>query len=133
MIVEILLFLFLLNVKHLFVDFYLQDELMVKGKAIYGDWDGILHSVQHFLGTWVVTLAFVHFVVPELLLGASLLFIMSIVFGIPALDGIIHYHIDWLKMQMERDVKKKEFWTALGCDQFLHQSTYIVLAMILFL
>lgn len=128
---EILLFLFLLNIKHLWVDFYCQTPLMVQCKGIYGDIDGLFHSIQHAIGTMVVCVLYV--LIMGFSVGTSLPYMLMVFFGIPILDLILHYHIDYVKMQMERDVRNDSFWRALGCDQFLHQATYIVFAMLMFL
>lgn len=120
---EILLFLLLLNIKHLLFDFYFQTKDMVIGKSILGDWDGISHSLLHGLGTYICGAIMV-----VLFSGIPLSFVL----GIACIDVVVHYFIDYTKMQMERDVRKDAFWRALGCDQFLHQATYIAFAIILF-
>ena len=46
-------FLLLLFVKHYIVDFVMQTDDMVKGKGVYGNRYGILHSLQHGIGTLI--------------------------------------------------------------------------------
>jgi hypothetical protein len=46
------------------------------------------------------------------------------------IDGFIHYHIDWAKMNLNakfgwRADKDGAFWILLGLDQFAHALTYI--------
>lgn len=129
---EMAIFLLMLFIKHLIIDFYFQTETMVQYKGKYGDLRGVNHSFQHFLGTWVV-MSFLVILFPEVLASDSNAYQLFIITIISLLDGLIHYHIDWLKMKMERDIKKKEFWRALGCDQFLHQATYLFLAILIFI
>lgn len=45
-------------------------------------------------------------------------------------DSIIHYHIDWAKMNLNAKMgwgpkTHEEFWWLLGIDQYLHALTYI--------
>ena len=58
---------------------------------------------------------------------------MAVILGF--LDGIIHYHIDWVKTNLARDytTKDKEFWILHGADQGLHYLTYIGIIAILVL
>jgi hypothetical protein len=47
-------------------------------------------------------------------------------------DGVIHYHIDWAKMNLNARLgwganTHEQFWWLLGLDQYLHALTYIVL------
>lgn len=102
--------------KHLWVDFYLQPMEEVESKAHYGEWLGIRHSLKHGLFTFAML------VLPIGIINALFL-------GL--LDFIVHYHIDWLKMQGERDVNKPQFWYNLGLDQFAHNATYIVFILVI--
>ena len=48
------------------------------------------------------------------------------------IEGIIHYHIDWLKVHFgSKDITKPVFWNQFGLDQLAHQVTYLVLAYLL--
>lgn len=112
-----MLLLSLLFVKHWFVDFVLQTDEMVQSKAIYGSAKGMLHATQHALFTLC------------LLLLATTPF-LAVVLAI--FDGLVHYHIDYIKMQYGcRDMTKKEFWSHLGLDQLAHALTYILIIWIL--
>ena len=109
-----MMFLILLFVKHWYVDFVLQTEDMVKSKGMYGTAFGIYHSLQHAA-----------FTLPILLLVTNTWLALLLA----SLDGIIHYHIDWLKMNFgNRDIQNPKFWHHLGLDQMCHQVMYIVLA-----
>lgn len=108
--------LVLLFLKHFVVDFITQTETMVKEKGIYGAWGGIVHSSQHALLTGWIILIFA----PEL----------AIILAFA--DGIIHYHIDWAKMQIGKGLTPadKNFWVYLGLDQLLHYITYLGIAYV---
>lgn len=116
---DIILLLVLLQVKHFIVDFVLQTQEEVEHKGTYLDWRGVKHSVKHGLGTLLVLVS----------IGAS--FEFSWVYC--AADFLIHYHIDWLKMNATRNLTPADtaFWTWLGFDQALHQLTYIMIVAII--
>ena len=47
-------------------------------------------------------------------------------------DCLVHYHIDWAKMNLNTrfDLKSENsesFWITLGFDQFLHHATYFII------
>lgn len=105
-------YLYLLHLKHLYIDFFNQTPNEVLEKGNYGSWLGIWHSLNHGIFTFAI------FIIP---LG----FINSLFLGL--LDFIIHYHVDWLKMQGTRDTKDPKFWQYLGLDQFAHVVTYLLI------
>lgn len=108
---DILLVLVFLQVKHWHVDFVNQSAAEVQSKGKYGDLIGVGHSVKHGLLTYAIFLFIVSF--------NQALFI-----GI--IDIILHYHIDWVKMNYgNRDMNDKKFWCHLGLDQMAHQLCYI--------
>ena len=113
---ESIIFLVLLQIKHWYIDFVNQSDAEVKGKGLYGDWQGIGHSLKHGAGTGLATVvAFGTASAPM-----ALLFVL--------VDCLIHYHIDWMKMNWgNRDITNKAFWVHLGLDQMAHQLTYIAL------
>jgi hypothetical protein len=46
-------------------------------------------------------------------------------------DTVIHYHIDWAKMKLNRwfgwaPNTHEQFWWLLGLDQYLHAVTYVI-------
>lgn len=113
--IELLLLLF---VKHYVVDFVLQTDAMVKGKGIYGNKDGIMHSVQHAVGTLIACI----FTVANPFYWVVL----------TTFDFITHYHIDWVKMNYgNRDISNPKFWNHLGLDQLAHQCCYLSMAVLL--
>lgn len=49
---------------------------------------------------------------------------------IACIDGMIHYHIDWAKMNLNAKMgwgptTHEQFWALLGFDQYLHALTYL--------
>lgn len=108
-----LIILFLLQIKHWYVDFVNQSAEELAYKGTYMEWRGLTHSIKHGLLTALILIVFI---VPEwaLLLGA--------------LDFIAHYHIDWYKMNYgATDIKTKQYWNHFGLDQMAHQFTYIMI------
>lgn len=113
----VLLLLVLLQVKHMFADFYLQTPKMLSGRGVYFHVGRAQHALVHVLGSVVVFLIF----------GAPLSFILVIC----ALEWIIHFNIDFAKASYS-DKKKLQpdqaaFWRAAGLDQFLHNLTYVAM------
>lgn len=110
MTLEITLLLVALFIKHWYVDFVNQTYAEIVSKRVYGEWLGLYHSVKHGLGTVLCVM----FINP----------VLAIVVGI--LEVLIHYHIDWIKMNYgESDQSNKLFWTHFGLDQLAHALTYI--------
>ena len=116
----IFILLGLLFIKHWYVDFVNQTQTEIDNKGIYGNIDGLAHSAKHGLGTIFVML----------LVGIDPA--VSVVWG--AVDMIVHYHIDWIKMCFgTRNVSTKEFWSQLGLDQLAHAFTYFGLVWLLYI
>lgn len=103
--------LLFLQFKHWLVDFVLQTDAQVRGKGIFGNVDGIKHSLQHgFLTALILFLIFGYI---GLLIGL--------------IDFVLHYLIDWTKMNYgNRDITNKLFWADLGLDQYAHQICYLL-------
>lgn len=118
--IEILAIITLLLIKHFVADFMLQTDTMVREKGHYGKWGGVLHSGIHGVGTFIVFAAF----------GFGLVSVICAV-----IDSAVHYHIDWAKMNLSRDltVADKQYWFYLGLDQLLHQLTYVALIVFVML
>lgn len=116
--------LFLLFLKHFIVDFPLQTSpYLYLNKGIYGHPGGIIHSGLHAIGTFVVLLYFTPITI-ALLIGF--------------IDGLIHYHIDWAKVKINKKMNwgpttHNEFWILMGFDQFLHTMTYLAIVWAIFL
>ena len=106
----------LLQVKHFVIDFPLQTKYQWSNKGTYGHSGGLLHALLHGFGTFLC-IAFVILDIPSAI-------ILSFA------DMIIHYHIDWAKMNINKKMTwgpttHEQFWWLLGLDQLIHQVTYI--------
>lgn len=107
-----LLILTLLFIKHFLADFVWQTEKMVIEKGQYGKSGGIYHSGIHAVLTGLILVAFVPWHIALILAVA---------------DYVIHYHTDWAKMNIAKNLtpKDKMFWFWLGFDQLVHSLTYV--------
>lgn len=113
----VLLMLCLLQIKHMFADYYLQTPKMLSGRGEYFHLGRAQHAAVHVAGSVIVLAAF----------GAPVLFILTV--GL--LEWVIHFNIDFLKASYS-DKKQLEptqaaFWRATGLDQCLHNLTYVAM------
>ena len=112
---SIFILLALLFVKHWYIDFVNQSMEEVTGKGIYGNAYGIMHSIKHGLGTFAVFWLFIGEIQFSLLIGF--------------IDFVLHYHIDWLKININKrynyTTENPKFWAWLGADQLAHSLTYL--------
>ena len=97
----------LMIVKHFICDFVLQYPRHYLNKGTYGKWGGIEHALIH---------------------GVATAIILNPLLGL--IDALIHYHIDWAKMSINKKMgwkpdNSEHFWTFLGLDQLLHYLTYV--------
>jgi len=109
-----------LTIKHFIVDFPLQNKYQWSNKGTYGHKGGILHSLLHGYFTLGILMFFVSW---------------PLAIQLAWLDALLHYHIDWAKMNLNAKLNWKpntheEFWWLLGLDQFLHYLTYIAIIAI---
>lgn len=111
-----LLVLLLLFTKHLFCDYFLQNEYQLTGKGIYGHGGGLLHSGLHGIGTFIALLIVLH---P----------LYAVLWGL--VDSVIHYHVDWAKVKLttlsEAAPTERLWWILFGADQHFHAVTYIAI------
>lgn len=112
-----LILLVLLQVKHLFADFFFQTQKMLAGRDEYIHMGRCQHAGLHAIFS----------VVCLVLVGAPLGFTLVLC----AIEGVVHYHIDWGKGR-HAAIKKYTptdagYWRAFGTDQLLHQLTYVVM------
>jgi hypothetical protein len=109
-----LLLLVLLELKHLFADFFLQTPQMLMNRSQYLHPGRALHCVVHVGGSAMVLLIWG---VPLTLAALVLL-----------AEGVAHYHIDWLKGVWSDKTghvpADAGYWRAFGTDQFAHHTTY---------
>ena len=116
---EILLVVFLLFTKHFVLDFILQNQYQIQNKGTYGHPGGILHSGLHGIATWL-----------------CLIWFTPLALWLAFVDFVVHYHIDWAKMHLNRitgwTINQSPFWWLFGLDQYLHALTYIGLVYFTF-
>jgi hypothetical protein len=121
---DILLLLLLLQIKHCYSDFVIQTYAQTVHKGIYRDPIGISHSVDH---TWTSLLALLIF---SLFVPVNLITVVWLCI----LEGILHYHIDWVKVKYGcKDHTKPLHWAQFGYDQLAHQITYMFMIWVLLL
>jgi len=107
-----------LFIKHFICDFPLQMfPWLYQNKGRYLHPGGIVHAVLHGIGTFIVLSFFLNS-------SESLIYAM--------IDTLLHYHIDWTKMNLSRHYRLKPdnsewFWLLLGLDQLLHHLTYFAI------
>ena len=117
MILVMMFVLILLQIKHWYVDFVDQTEEEIQHKGIYLDWRGIKHSAKHGVATFVILWVVLGWVE------------VDVAFALATVDFLLHYHIDWLKMNYgNRDIRTPQFWNHFGLDQMAHQIVYIIIA-----
>ena len=112
-----LVLLTLLQVKHLFADFFLQTPRMLGGRDRYFHLGRGEHAGLHAL------LSLIAFLV----IGAPLAF----AFVLCLVEMALHYHIDWIKGRYSDRVADTpadaSYWRAFGADQLAHQLTYLAM------
>jgi hypothetical protein len=112
-----IILLILLQIKHWYVDFHLQNEEEIACKGIYGNCLGINHSIKHGVGTFICLLLVTGF--------TNVLYTIVLSF----LNFVLHYHTDYMKMNYgNTDGESKKFWRHLGLGQMIHQLTYLLIA-----
>jgi hypothetical protein len=118
---SIFILLALLFVKHWYIDFVNQTAEEVASKGIYGHVPGLKHSLKHGAATAVILCLF--------------LYDWEIAFAIGLLDFVLHYHIDWAKININKrynyTIENPKFWAWLGADQLAHALTYLGLVWII--
>ena len=115
-----LVLMILLQVKHMFADFFLQTPRMLSGRNEYLHFGRAQHAGLHAVFS----------IAAFLLIGAPV--ISTIV--ICAAEWLVHYHIDWAKGQhtelKQHGPKDAGYWHAFGVDQLMHQLTYVAMIWI---
>ncbi len=111
----------LFEVKHFVYDFVLQTAYQYRNKGIYGHPAGFVHAGLHAAGS-----------LPAVLIVTESMWLIA---AILAAEFAVHYHVDWLKEQINKrhalgfnDVR---YWWVFGADQLIHQMTYVVILAVL--
>lgn len=114
---DALILLILLQVKHLFADFYLQTPRMLAGRGEYLHLGRAQHVGVHAVGSIIVLMV----------MGTAMPALAIIVIA----ECIAHYHIDYGKGRHSEITgytpADPGYWRAMGLDQALHQLTYVVM------
>lgn len=108
----------LLQIKHMFADYFLQTPKMLSGRGEYFHMGRAQHAGVHAIGSAIVLFV----------IGASPVFVVLLV----AAEWVIHFNIDWGKARYS-DAKgygpyEAGYWRANGFDQALHHLTYLAMA-----
>ncbi len=115
--------LVLLQLKHLFCDFFFQTPRQLAMKGQYGHPAGLGHAGLHVVGSLPIFM-----LLPVSLPAAG---------AVLAAEFIAHYHIDWLKAEIGTrtgwTVRDRQYWRGFGVDQYAHQITYLAMVLALVL
>lgn len=119
MVIYILGPLFLIQLKHQAIDWMWQPAYEYENKGTWLHFGGIRHALKNAIGT---------------ALSIGIFFGGPIGLMILCLDFVIHYLIDYCKVNINRHYKldpkvHKEYFWLLGLDQTLHQLTYLFLLL----
>ena len=115
MIAVVLLFS-MFFIKHFICDYVLQFHYMIAEKGTYGARGGLEHAAIHGIGTLAVFMLVFSWADRNIIVA----------FQLALIDAVIHYHIDWAKMNLGKNLSMsdKKFWWYFGGDQLLHYLTY---------
>ncbi len=112
-----LILLFLLQVKHLFADYFLQTQRMLMNRAAYAHVGRAQHAGLHAVFSAVAFLV----------IGAPPVFTVVLCL----IEWVVHYHIDWAKgvytEKAQDGPDDASYWRAFGVDQLMHQLTYVAM------
>ncbi len=112
-----LFLLCLLQIKHMFADYYLQTSKMLSGRGEYFHLGRAQHAGIHAIGS----------IIAFLILGTPLIFTLVVA----ALEWFVHFNIDYAKARYSDakgfDPSQAGFWRAAGTDQALHHLTYVAM------
>lgn len=115
---EILLLLFLFQIKHWYADFKIQTYMQTVKKGLWMDPIGLSHTGDHIWTTLVCLIVFSLY--QPIPVGTILL--------VAVLEGIYHYIVDYTKVKYGcKDNTKPMFWNQFGLDQLAHQASYLVI------
>ena len=113
--------LVLFEVKHFVCDFVLQTAYQYRNKGIYGHPAGFVHAGLHVAGS-----------LPAVLIMTETAWLIA---AILAAEFAVHYHVDWLKEQINKrhalSFNDARYWWVFGADQLIHQMTYVVILAVL--
>lgn len=111
----------LLQVKHMFADFYMQTPRMLSDRGVYIHSGRVMHCLVHSAGSAVALF----------LVAAPLGMILLLL----VVEWLLHYHIDFAKgawsNRKDHGPEEASYWRAFGMDQMLHGLTYLGMVWVL--
>lgn len=114
-VASVLILFCLLQIKHMFADFFLQTSRMLSGRSVYLHVGRAQHAGVHGVLSIPVFLV----------VGTGTWFILILVVA----EWLVHFHIDWAKARYSEthalNPGQARFWQAFGLDQALHHLTYV--------
>jgi hypothetical protein len=117
---SVLILLCLLQVKHMFADYYLQTPKMLEGRGAYLHSGRAQHAAVHILGSLPCFL----------IVGTPWPLLAVLLIG----EWVVHFHIDYGKARWSathgHTPADAGFWRAAGFDQALHQLSYVAMVWI---
>ena len=118
---EAVLIFFLLAVKHGICDLALQALYCRPGnKHIFFSPKGMLHSLHHGVGTWIVLMMFTNYLTA---------------ISLAILDMVLHHSIDFVKSTLTKrnswGMAGIYYWIATTVDQNLHFAGYFLIVSLL--
>jgi hypothetical protein len=120
---EIIVLLFLLQIKHWYADFKIQTYMQTVKKGIWLDPIGLSHSIDHMWGSMLALLFFSVIMTP---------IIWWLIIVIAIAEAIVHYLIDFTKVKFGcKDNTNPMFWNQFGLDQLAHQTCYLLIVLYL--
>jgi hypothetical protein len=120
---EIIVLLFLLQIKHWYADFKIQTYMQTVKKGIWLNPIGLSHSVDHMWGSMLALLFFSVIMTP---------IIWWLIIVIAIAEAIVHYLIDFTKVKFGcKDNTNPMFWNQFGLDQLAHQTCYLLIVLYL--
>lgn len=122
MLVESIILMLILQVKHCYADFYLQTYMQTVKKGVWLHPVGISHTLDHMYCSLIGLFVFSLFVTLS-----PFIMVLAVV-----VEGVVHYIVDFSKVKYGcKDNTKPIFWTQFGLDQLAHQITYIGMIWVL--
>lgn len=116
----VLLLIGLLEVKHMFADFFLQTKKMLSGRCQYMHPGRAQHAAVHAVASALVLV----------IVGTPPWLIVMLCVA----EWVVHFNIDFWKAHHTEcknlDPSQGAFWRAVGTDQLLHHLTYLAMTAI---
>jgi len=117
---SVLILICLLQIKHMFADYFLQTPRMLSGRGEYWHLGRAQHAGVHAIGSAIVLM----------IVGTPIWLILVLVVA----EWVVHFNIDWGKARYSETKgygpTQAGYWRANGFDQALHHLTYVLMAWV---